>query len=236
MTDSSHRAASKEAGKQPRKVFPENLSSSILAFSPNRDTLGATAYLIVEQGTKTLIDCPAWDDATQTFLQQQGGVDWLLLTHRGGIGRVKEIQQKFQCQVLIQEQEAYLLPGLELTTFHREYHINNAQIQVLWTPGHTPGSACVYYSGQGGVLFSGRHLLPNQQGEPVPLRTAKTFHWPRQLRSVQQLTDRFTAETLSYLCPGANTGFLRGQRFLDQAYERLCQIDLGTCAHAQPLL
>jgi hypothetical protein len=40
------------------------------------------------------------------------------------------------------------------------------------------------------------------------------------------LRDRFTSETLSYICPGANTGFLRGKGYVDRAYQRLAAIDL----------
>ncbi|EDX71729.1 hypothetical protein MC7420_2395 [Coleofasciculus chthonoplastes PCC 7420] len=54
---------------------------------------------------------------------------------------------------------------------------------------------------------------------------SKTFHWQRQLRSLQFLLDRFTPDTLSYLCPGANTGALRGKGAIDQAYKHLSQID-----------
>lgn len=206
---------------------------TISAFPPNRDTLGATAYLIVENQTNFLIDCPAWDRENQQFLQEQGGVSWLIVTHRGGIGKVKEIQAAFGCQVLIQEQEAYLLPDVEVKTFQHEFNLS-PQTQVIWTPGHSPGSSCVYSATQGGVLFSGRHLLPNQQGLPVPLRTSKTFHWWRQLRSVALLRDRFSPNTLNYLCPGANTGFLRGKRIIEQAYEHLAPLDLDAMRETQP--
>ena len=206
---------------------------TISAFPPNRDTLGATAYLIVENQTNFLIDCPAWDYENQQFLQEQGGVSWLIITHRGGIGKVKEIQAAFGCQILIQEQEAYLLPDLEVKTFQHEFYLSS-QTQVIWTPGHSPGSSCVYSATQGGVLFSGRHLLPNQQGLPVPLRTSKTFHWRRQLQSVAFLRDRFSPNTLNYLCPGANTGFLRGKRIIEQAYEHLAALDLDAMRETQP--
>jgi glyoxylase-like metal-dependent hydrolase (beta-lactamase superfamily II) len=218
--------------KQPRKVFED-----IFAFPPNRDTMGGTAYLIrvSEENENILVDCPAWDQTNRDFLQEQGGVRWLFLTHRGGKGRVREIQQTFGCKVLIQEQEAYLLPGIELTQFQQEFQINS-QCRTLWTSGHSPGSACLYCDRHGGILFTGRHLLPNQQGEPVPLRIAKTFHWPRQIQSVQRIIDRFTPETLSSICPGANTGFLRGKRTIDQAYQRLSQLDLAAHLQAKPLL
>ncbi|MEH2053888.1 MBL fold metallo-hydrolase [Nostoc sp.] len=224
--------------KPPRAVFLDGVPSgsslqsdfaqeSIFAFPPNRDTLGGTSYLIVRNEGNILIDCPVLEQTNQDFLQTHGGVRWLFLTHRGAIGKTAEFQQTFGCEVLIQEQEAYLLPGLTVTTFRQEFTLD-AATQVIWTPGHSPGSSCLYYRELGGILFSGRHLVPNQQGEPVPLRTAKTFHWPRQIQSLQLLLKSFTPETLRYICPGANTGLLRGKRFIDQAYQRLASLDLST--------
>ncbi|RCJ24140.1 MBL fold metallo-hydrolase [Nostoc sp. ATCC 43529] len=230
----------------PRVVFPNEISSedslkmdfaqeSIFAFPPNRDTLGGTSYFIVRNESNILIDCPSLDQTNQDFLAAHGGVDWLFLTHRGAIGKTAEFQQIFECKVLIQEQEAYLLPGLTVTTFSQEFIID-PETQVIWTPGHSPGSSCLYYSEFGGILFSGRHLLPNQQGQPVLLRTAKTFHWPRQIKSLRLLLERFTPETLEYICPGANTGFLRGKRAIDGAYQHLASLDLQALLRLQPLL
>lgn len=210
--------------KSPRLILQGNEVSSstkIYAFPPNRETLGATAYFIVEEAN-ILVDCPAWNSTNQDFLQQQGGVQWLVLTHRGGIGQVREIQQTFNCQILIQEQEAYLLPGLTATPFQQTFPLTTRS-QALWTPGHSPGSACLYFNEFGGVLFTGRHLLPNPQGQLMPIKTGKTFHWPRQLKSVQTLLAEFSAETLEVICPGANTGFLRGQHLIHHGYEQLQQ-------------
>lgn len=198
-------------------------TTAIFAFSPNRDTLGGTAYLIVRDGGNILVDCPALDRTNQDFLDSHGGVRWLFLTHRGAIGKIAEIQQIFNCEILVQEQEAYLLPGLTSLTFGQEFQLDSA-IKAFWTPGHTPGSSCLYYRKFGGILFSGRHLLPNQKGEILPLRTAKTFHWPRQLKSVQLLREYFAVEPLRYICPGANIGFLRGEYFIDQASVKLADL------------
>ncbi|HBB32414.1 MAG TPA: MBL fold metallo-hydrolase [Cyanobacteria bacterium UBA8803] len=242
--------------KPPRPVI-----DTIFAFPPNRDTLGGTAYLIVENATTTkqgnseageiwseptnnsktlnpdfganfklsptssinvLVDCPAWNESTEQFLRQLGGVSWLFITHRGGIGKAREIQEAMGCSILVQEQEAYLLPGLKVTPFQDEFTLSE-NLQAIWTPGHSPGSACLYYKSCGGVLFSGRHLLPNQQGNPVALKMPKTFHWPRQIHSVKALIARFTPETLRYICPGANTGFLRGKGIIEGAYQQLSQ-------------
>jgi glyoxylase-like metal-dependent hydrolase (beta-lactamase superfamily II) len=216
--------------KQPRAVL-----DGIFAFPPNRETLGGTAYLIVENNANLLVDCPAWDETNQQFLQDMGGVRWLFITHRGAIAKVKEIQLATQCEIVIQEQIAYLLPGLTVTAFGSDRPLNSLY-HGIWTPGHCPGSACLYYPPHGGVLFSGRHLLPNPQGNPAPLRTKKTFHWLRQIRSTTVLLERFSPDTLAYICPGANTGFLRGKRAIENAYQGLSQLDLDVCLQQQPPL
>ena len=213
--------------KQPRLVL-----EGIFAFPPNRDTLGGTAYLMLahalglETSGKTLgnilIDCPAWTEANQQFLTRQGGVSILFLTHRGGMGQVRSLQEAFGCEVILQEQEAYLLPGVTTHPFEKEIYLTPT-LYGLWTCGHSPGSACLYGAIQGGILFSGRHLLPTPEGQLAPIRTPKTFHWPRQLRHVEMLVERFSPTTLRYICPGGNIGFLRGALCLDRGYDRLVQ-------------
>jgi glyoxylase-like metal-dependent hydrolase (beta-lactamase superfamily II) len=193
-------------GKLPTEVLP-----GIFAFAPNRDTLGGTAYAILTPSGNIAIDSPAWNDVNRQFILDRGGINWLLLTHRGGIGKTTTIATELGCEVIVQEQEAYLLPELKATTFQHKFNLNDS-IQAIWTPGHSPGSSCIYFAGNGGVLFTGRHLLPNQSGAAVPLRTSKTFHWPRQLRSAEAIWQRFPAQQpLAHICPGANAGLLRGK-------------------------
>lgn len=215
---------SQQVSRAPK--LPQVIRNNIFAFPPNRDTFGGTAYLIVRNEGNILIDCPAWTDTYQQFLQSIGGVQWLFITHREAIGKAPAIQKYFDCHLLIQEQEAYLLPKLPLTTFRQEYTLTPTT-QVIWTPGHSPGSSCLYDDSIGGVLFSGRHLLPNAHGKPIPLRTPKTFHWRRQINSVELLLARFTPETLQYICPGANTGLLRGEKLIENAYNCIAAIDLS---------
>ncbi len=216
--------------KPPRPLQPP---APFFAFPPNRETLGGTAYFLQTPTGNLLIDSPPWTEETRLWLEEKGGVRWLALTHRGGIANVRAIQSSFQCEVLIQEQEAYLLPNLTVTSFHHHHPIAPG-IELLWTSGHSPGSACVYTSELGGILFTGRHLLPDRSGNPAPLRIAKTFHWPRQLKNIQTLRDRFSAESLALICPGASTGYLRGATAIGDAYKKLEAIDLDQLQTAEP--
>lgn len=214
---------------------PQSVLEGLWAFAPNRDTLGGTAYFLKLPQGNWLIDAPAWHGETQAFIEDQGGLQGIFLTHRGAFGKAIAMQQHFNCDVIVQEQEAYLLPGAHVTTFEQEQAIAPG-LTALWTCGHSPGSACLYWEAHGGVLFTGRHLLPTREGGVAPLRTAKTFHWPRQLRHTQLLCDRFNAETLVWICPGASSGFLRGRKAIASAYAQLQQLDWAALSEAQPLL
>lgn len=207
-----------------------------IAFRPNRETLGGTAYALTllnqlantsEQNTSeyiasdnVLIDCPAPTEDVCRVLEELGGVRWLILTHRTAMGKpgssnacVAKLVRRFDCQVVVQEQEAYLLPDFPVQTFGDRLALT-PDLEVIWTPGHTPGSSCVLYRPDGGVLFTGRHLLPNESGQIVPLRQPKTFHWSRQLRSIDRLLNAIDAPAPEWICPGGNLGKLRGEKIM----------------------
>lgn len=220
MSDIAEIEPQSPKSKAPRSILPE-----IFAFAPNRDTLGATAYFVMGKTCNILIDCPLWLDNYRDFILSKGGVKQLIITHRGSIGKqVKQIQEDLNCEVIIQEQEAYLLPEIKVTSLADNFLIND-EFELIWTPGHSPGSSCVYWK-QGGILFTGRHLLPKSVTEIAPIYTAKTFHWWRQLNSIAKLRDRFNQDSLQYIIPGANTGYLRGQGYIDDAYSKLQTLDL----------
>jgi len=111
---------------------------------------------------RTSSDCPAWDEVTRNFALFRG-VRWLFLTHRGGIGKAR----KGSFEAFNQEQEAYLLPRLNVTAFQQEFTPSFLS-QVIWTQVILLVLPAFITPVRRG-LFSGRHLLPNQL-EPMPLR------------------------------------------------------------------
>jgi len=220
-----------EPDKAPKPIF-----DNIFAFPPNRETGGSVSYLILEKEGNILLDCPPWDDFTLKFLKDLGGVSWLVVSGKGTISKtISNLHQTLSAKVIIQEQEAYLLPQLNLTSFHREFSVSEA-CRLIWTPGNTPGASCLYYKNYGGVLFTGRHLLPNSQGQLTPLRTGKTFHWFRQLASLEALLKIFTPDTLNYIVPGASIGLLKGKPFVEHPLAQLSKLDLDSLRHTQILL
>jgi len=192
-----------------RRVFDD-----LLSFKPNRHTLGGTAYLIAGGGPdgppgNWLVDTPLWSDEHRALIERAGGLAGIFLTHRGAIGEVDQFARHFDCPIHIHEQEAYLVTARDVRVVPVTGDGPLAEgLTALWTPGHSPGSTCLLWVAHGGVLFTGRHLLPDGRGHAAPVRVSKTFHWPRQLASVEKLT----GYSYRHLCPGAAIGLLRGER------------------------
>ena len=107
----------------------------------------------------------------------------ILLTSREGHGRLRRLQERFGWPVLVQEQEAYLLPNVEPLDTFAEEHTTSSGLRLLWTPGPTPGS-CVVHAPAPDLLFCGRLLTPLGPGQLGPMRHGRTFHWPSQLNSL----------------------------------------------------
>ena len=194
---------------------PQQLRDDLWLFPPNRDCQGGSSWWLEADPEPALIDCPPLTEATLTALSRLAGsrTPRILLTSREGHGRLRRLQERLGWPVLVQEQEAYLLPNVSaLHTFSAE-HVTASGLRLLWTPGPTPGS-CVVHAPDADLLFCGRLLTPLAPGRLGPLRHGRTFHWPRQLESLQRLRGWIPSEASPQLASGAGLGALRGERLV----------------------
>ena len=217
---------------------PQPVGAHLWLFAPNRDSQGGSAWWLdfaearavagSEDVAGVLIDCPALTEANLRFLQERGeGV--IVLLGREGHGRTRRLQEALGWPVLVQEQEAYLLPGVQrLRRFGAELELA-AGLRLLWTPGPTPG-ASVLLAEVGdpaeSLLFCGRLLSPLAPGQAGPLRTSRSFHWGRWLRSLDQLRRWLPAGMPGWLASGAGLGALRGDKLIGQGRGVIDALDL----------
>ena len=64
------------------------------------------------------------------------------------------------------------------------------------------------------LLFCGRLLIPLAPGRLGPVRHGRTFHWPRQLLSLERLRAWIPSDALPQLASGSALGALRGERLV----------------------
>jgi glyoxylase-like metal-dependent hydrolase (beta-lactamase superfamily II) len=201
-------------------------------FAPNRDNQGGSAWFLEHSDGDLLIDVPALTEANLAFLQHRPRPGQIVLTGRDGHGRCRALQEALDWPVLVQEQEAFLLPGVKaLETFGLEQALAPG-LRLLWTPGPSPGACVLHAFGadagaadDGGDLFCGRLLVPVAPGRLEPRRSRRTFHWPRQIASLRGLRAWLPAGTPGWIASGAGLGALRGESLVGSAEALLADLE-----------
>lgn len=217
---------------------PRQLHEGLWLFAPNRHTQGGSSWLVQGDAGRgepdVLVDAPALTAANRDWLARRRaavGIDGglIVLTSREGHGQIRQLQELLGWPVLVQEQEAYLLPGLQRLHRFGAEHALTPQARLLWTPGPSPG-ACVLLAGaddpRGSLLFCGRLLSPLAPGLAGPLRTSRSFHWGRWLRSLERLRAWLPAEAPGWLASGAGLGALRGEKLVPAGRSVIDGLDL----------
>jgi hypothetical protein len=227
---------------------PQSVQEGLWLFAPNRDTQGGSSWLCEVGAGDLLIDVPALTRANLALLQERSRrrKGWIVLTGRDGHGRCRRWQEALGWPVLVQEQEAYLLPGVALLTGFADGCDLIPGVRLLWTPGPSPG-ACVAHvqlAGQGAPvgssaapaaeaggeavdgLFCGRLLVPLAPQRLVPLRRRSCFHWPRQLASIENLRQWLPSGSPEWIASGAGLGALQGEKLVRQGADQLARLDL----------
>ncbi len=195
---------------------PEQVNDDLWVFPPNQFCNGGTAWWLSCSPEPVLVDCPPLTNQTIKALEKlsEGKKPKIVLTNREGHGQIASLQAIFRWPVLVQEQEAYLLPGItKLDTFSEE-SITLAGLKLLWTPGPSPGSCVMHAPHPWNVLFCGRLLIPVSTDSLAPVRNRRTFHWGRLQKSLQKLQEWIPPESSPLLASGAPLSKLMGAKLV----------------------
>lgn len=215
---------------------PQLLRRGLWLCAPNRDSQGGSAWIVEAADLDVLVDVPALSEANLTWLRQRASQrrGWIVLSGRHGHGRCRALQAELGWPVLVQEQEAFLLPGVPDLHRFGETHSLAPGLELLWTPGPSPGSCVLHARGgsAGDGLFCGRLLVPLAPGQLGPLRRPGTFHWPRQLRSIERLRQWLPAGSPDWIASGAGLGALRGEKLLHGGADLLARLDCSALSQA----
>ncbi|CEM19257.1 unnamed protein product [Vitrella brassicaformis CCMP3155] len=160
--------------------------------------IGSESYLIVREGRGNIMVEPA-SQAKQVvdFVMQQGGVKYLIMTHRDSISGLRFWRKQTGCEGVLHSDEACYLSVYFESTYGLEHWVRgkgpvsslpdgDPDVKLVHTPGHTKGHMCVLYKDR--LLMTGDHLGYSHRSRSLTcLRAACWYDWSTQIESVRVL-------------------------------------------------
>lgn len=186
---------------------------------------GTNSYLVSDQDSTFIIDPGADGEKIQAFIQEKNlEVDKIILTHGhfDHIGAVAYIQEKTGAKLFIHsEDKEYLMDGQKNLSYFTGDLIETVSpdslleegdlignFRVIHSPGHTPGSICLYNEEEG-ILFSGDTIFKNGYGRTdFPGGDQQTLF--NSIRKLLQLPD----ETIVLPGHGPSTTIAEFKRYI----------------------
>lgn len=149
------------------------------------------AYLYQREQGNVLFYNTCQQDDIERFAER-GGVDYQLLSHRDEVGdSLSLIRERFHARLGIHQQDQQALEELftpDLVFTERQFLLSD--VEVIPTPGHTPGSVCFLVTSVTGsrYLFTGDTLYLSEQGwQPGMLSFSDRSDLTVSLKLVQTL-------------------------------------------------
>jgi glyoxylase-like metal-dependent hydrolase (beta-lactamase superfamily II)/ferredoxin len=155
----------------------------------SESSFGAWSYLIVrppERGGNVLVDSPRFAGPLIKRIEQMGGVQLMLLTHRDDIADHAKFAAHFQCPRVMHREDGAAALGVERMIAGVDPIRIDDDLQLIPTPGHTRGHQVFLYRDK--VLFTGDHLAWSPERQTLQaFRHACWYSWPEQTRSMARL-------------------------------------------------
>ncbi len=167
--------------------FPVTLEDEVAycGYASER-SFGGRSWFIRREGGNVLFDSPRAAPPLLQRLEALGGITWMVLSHRDDVADHAAIQAAFGCRRVMHRDDG--LRGLEHYVEGPDPVALDADLLLIPTPGHSPGSLCLLYRNR--FLFTGDHLWWNPQAGRLSASKAYCWHdWSTQLRSLERLLD-----------------------------------------------
>lgn len=173
--------------RPPEPVFPHDLGDGVFRLGHNaKSSYGAHSYFVQRPSGNLMVDAPRWTRDVTEPIEELGGLDHILLSHRDDVADADRYAEHFDARVWIHTDDSDAAPyatdlidGTEATTVA-------GNITTFPVPGHTRGS--VLYLVDDHLLFSGDSLSwdPRRKGLHA-FREACWYSWPEQTTALGRL-------------------------------------------------
>jgi glyoxylase-like metal-dependent hydrolase (beta-lactamase superfamily II)/ferredoxin len=152
-------------------------------------SFGAWSYLIVrpkERGGNVLVDSPRFNNPLAKRIEDMGGVNLMLLSHRDDIADHAKFAAHFHCPRVMHEGDAAAARGIERVVSGTDPVSIDNDLQLIPTPGHTRGHQVFLYRKK--ILFTGDHLAWSPERHTLTgFRDVCWYSWAEQTRSMEKL-------------------------------------------------
>lgn len=160
----------------------------------SRSSFGAASWFVEGPEGNVLVDSPRFAGPLVRRLEEMGGVDWMVLSHRDDVADHDRFAEHFGLQRVIHAGDADAVPEAEVILEGDVGQV--AGLDWMHVPGHTRGHAVYRYDD---VLFTGDHLAWSPRHDHlIAFRRACWHSWDEQVRSMERLA----AWSFSRVLPG----------------------------------
>ena len=156
----------------------------------SRRSFGACSWLITRPSGNVMVDVPRWSAPLARRINDLGGLQAIVLTHRDDVADHQLWTRAFRCERWIHAADADAAPMAEQQLKGHDAVEIAEGLQLIPTPGHTQGSLCALLGEARSVLFSGDHLWWNPE-QAVVVASERYCWWDfaTQLQSVERLLE-----------------------------------------------
>lgn len=139
-------------------------------------SFGNSGYLLMHEKGNILVDAPELQESDLNFIQQNGGLAYIFVTHIRAFGDACNLKAKFNAKLVIHEEDGKLVKGCTPDVTFTDEHKLYDDVILIPTPGYSPGSSCLLLKSQGGVLFCGDMFWLGRRDR----YSAELMSWPTE--------------------------------------------------------
>jgi len=164
-------------------------------------SFGAASWFLRRPEGNVLVDSPRFAAPLVRRLEEMGGVDLMLLTHRDDVADHARFAERFGCRrVLHADDVGARTRDVEVQVQGRHPVEVAPGITAVPVPGHTRGHM-VFHAGE--TLFTGDHLAWDLDARRlVAFRRACWYDWGEQTESMRRLLEAWDERPFSWVLPG----------------------------------
>jgi glyoxylase-like metal-dependent hydrolase (beta-lactamase superfamily II)/ferredoxin len=174
---------------RPGRLYPREIETGSGVFDLgycSEDSFGASAWFVERPAGNVMVDSPRYTAALTGALEERGGVDHIVLTHRDDVADAGRYAERFGARVWIHEADRSAAPfATDILRGVDDTGIQTGLVAVP-VPGHTRGSVVFLLDGR--YLFSGDSLAwSHARQDLVAFRDACWYSWAAQADSLERL-------------------------------------------------